>query len=156
MRCLKYKLTCTNISATPLLLFQCSTYASTPSFASAALAIYYHIPHSLSTNLYQNVFNNPNPRSNLKYIEVTNDKLRLEFDTPRSEEYRAFAKLITSPEDVHITNNLQIPDCFVPEEALNREYCGAGATIILNRKKVQDFVSRVALSDQEMYSDDII
>eukprot|EP01089_Gocevia_fonbrunei_P020829 TRINITY_DN7844_c0_g4_i1.p1 TRINITY_DN7844_c0_g4~~TRINITY_DN7844_c0_g4_i1.p1 ORF type:complete len:141 (-),score=20.95 TRINITY_DN7844_c0_g4_i1:66-488(-) len=116
---------------------------STVSFISKdALSLYTKAASDIKPSLYQNIHFNPNPDSGLKHIEVTSEHIRLEFNQA-TDEYKQYARLMDNfTEDADTSaDKRQIPDCFVPEDVQNRLYCGAGATVVLNKRKIAKYLN---------------
>jgi len=88
----------------------------------------------VSHNLYENVhFNANNPASSLRHIEVTDDKVLLEF-AEANDEYKKHANLMFASDDER--KDMGVPEWLVPVDLKNRTYCGGGATIFLDKTKV--------------------
>jgi hypothetical protein len=92
------------------------------------------VPGKVSRNLYENVHYTPtNVPSSLTHIEVTDDKVLLEFNEITSE-YQDHAGLMFASDKER--KEMDIPEWLVPVDLKNRTYCGGGATIFLDKKKV--------------------
>ncbi len=97
----------------------------------------------VSLQLHQNIFLNPNRKSSLQHIEVTDDRIRLEF-SKATEEFKSHAELMWLSEEEQ--EKMGIPKWLVPKDLKNLTYCGGGATIELDKKGVLEYLTRRRLS----------
>jgi hypothetical protein len=89
----------------------------------------------VSQQLHQNILLNANENSGLRHVELTPDHVRLEFSDV-NDEYKKFARLMFASEEERAA--MGVPQWLVPVDLLNNSYCGGGATVMLERRKVVD------------------
>ncbi|CEM06996.1 unnamed protein product [Vitrella brassicaformis CCMP3155] len=83
-------------------------------------------PHELG-KAYKNVVLNPNRKSAFSHIEFTPDSVRLEFLTAKDPQYRQLAEIATD-------DDLSEEDGSLIKDVKNRDFCGGGASVILDRE----------------------
>lgn len=93
------------------------------------------LSREISTELRQNIILNPDRNSKLRHIEVTEDKIRLEYShiTP---QFTKFASLMQA----NTEDQAQYPAFLVPSDAINLTWCGGGATLVLDKTKTLHYL----------------
>eukprot|EP00299_Pterocystis_sp_00344_P002245 c12350_g1_i1.p1 GENE.c12350_g1_i1~~c12350_g1_i1.p1 ORF type:complete len:124 (+),score=22.92 c12350_g1_i1:34-405(+) len=76
------------------------------------------------------------------HIEITESTIRIEYEA-LSDQYRHFSEVFFSPQ-----SRQQVPQWLVPVDVMNLTYCGAGATVILCRKKVAAHLQQTLLQQK--------